>query len=115
MDAVQIALAVIGSGAVASGITQFTKAHVPSGWRTLFALGVSVVVGALGALLAWALTGDLTVQAFTAQVMLVVGAAQTIYAAVDKATSPKVISPLATDTTIDHETGAAKLTENKEN
>jgi hypothetical protein len=70
----------VSTGIVGSALTQITKTRIPDRWRTVWALGITMAVSLLGALVAFLLGGVYTVPALLVQVIAALGVAQGVYA-----------------------------------
>ena len=69
------------AGFISPAIVQLVKKYIPAGWTEMFAIGISVVIGAA----AVAATGGFDHTTWGIALAGVVGVAQVVYAAVNKA------------------------------
>ena len=81
MDITQAtAWAMVIAGYISPVIVQIIKKYIPSGWTEMFAIGISVVIGAA----AVAATGGFDHTTWGVALLGVIGVAQAGYAAVNK-------------------------------
>ncbi|MFT9238786.1 MAG: hypothetical protein ABF448_04220 [Bifidobacterium aquikefiri] len=82
---VTILASAVGTGIIGSSLTQLTKRFIADKWRTLFALGITLLVSLIGAGIMWALVGTYTWAALVVQLLAALGVAQGTYALVKRA------------------------------
>lgn len=68
------------AGFISPVIVQLVKKYIPSGWTEMFAIGISVILGAA----AVAATGGFDHTTWGVALVGVIGVAQVVYAAVNK-------------------------------
>ena len=71
------------AGFISPAIVQLVKKYIPAGWTEVFAIGISIILGAA----AVAATGGFDHTTWGIALAGVVGVAQVVYAAVNKALS----------------------------